>query len=69
MSDLTFTDSSWPVVMRGNREIGDLATLPSGTYVFNSTEQKWLHSVTASELRAIANKLDELNTQSQTAKE
>ena len=67
MSDLVITE--YLRVKRGNRTVGEINEAASGYYVFDGDEDTWVLDLTASELRAIADKLDELNTQSQTAKE
>lgn len=67
MSDLVITE--YLRVKRGNRIVGEINKFGDGHYVFDGEEDTWVLDLTASELRAIADKLDELNTQSQTAKE
>lgn len=67
MSD--FSISTWNLVNRGNRTIGDINKGADGAYVFDADENTWNLELTSAELRAIADRIDELNTQSQTAKE
>lgn len=59
MSDFVITE--WLSVKRGNRRIGDINKAASGYYVFDADGDTWVLDLTAPELRAIADKLDELN--------